>query len=66
MIYGHDGFAGELGHVTVSHTGRVCGCGRKGCLETYVIGDRHQAYDVQADVQTASTTANSAGLRSTT
>ena len=28
LIYGHDGFAGELGHVTVSHTGRVCGCGR--------------------------------------
>lgn len=36
LIYGHDGFAGELGHVTVRrHNGRLCGCGRKGCLEAY-------------------------------
>lgn len=35
VIYGHDGFAGELGHVIVNPTGRACGCGRKGCLETY-------------------------------
>ncbi|KAA6318436.1 Glucokinase [termite gut metagenome] len=36
MVYGHDGFAGELGHVIVRHEkGRVCGCGRKGCLEAY-------------------------------
>ena len=35
MIYGHDGFAGELGHVIVEHKGRLCGCGRHGCLETY-------------------------------
>lgn len=36
LIYGHDGFAGELGHTTIRHNGRQCGCGRKGCLETYV------------------------------
>lgn len=36
MVYGHDGFAGELGHVIVDPVGRICGCGRKGCLETYV------------------------------
>lgn len=36
MIYGHDGFAGELGHTTVDPNGRQCNCGRKGCLETYV------------------------------
>lgn len=36
LIYGHDGFAGELGHVIVAPEGRQCGCGRKGCLETYV------------------------------
>ena len=36
MIYGHDGFAGELGHVIVDTNGRKCGCGRRGCLETYV------------------------------
>jgi glucokinase len=35
MVYGHDGFAGELGHTTVFYNGRQCGCGRKGCLETY-------------------------------
>jgi len=35
LIYGHDGFAGELGHVIVIQGGRQCGCGRKGCLETY-------------------------------
>jgi glucokinase len=35
MVYGHTGFAGELGHMTVVPNGRECGCGRKGCLETY-------------------------------
>ncbi len=37
LVYGHDGFAGELGHVTMvrGEEGRTCGCGRKGCLETY-------------------------------
>lgn len=37
IVYGSDGFAGELGHFVVDHTGngRQCGCGRKGCLETY-------------------------------
>ncbi len=35
LLYGNDGFAGELGHVIVEPDGRECGCGRKGCLETY-------------------------------
>jgi glucokinase len=35
MVYGHTGFAGELGHMTVVPNGRECGCGRKGCFETY-------------------------------
>jgi glucokinase len=35
-VYGHGGFAGELGHMNVKHRGRDCGCGKKGCLETYV------------------------------
>ena len=37
VVYGSDGFAGELGHVIIDHSGagRSCGCGRKGCLETY-------------------------------
>ena len=38
MVYGHDGFAGEFGHIAVESrtTGRQCGCGRRGCLETHV------------------------------
>lgn len=36
LLYGHDGFAGEVGHMIVRKSGRECGCGRKGCLETYV------------------------------
>ena len=35
LVYGHDGFAGEVGHTTVFPDGRQCGCGKKGCLETY-------------------------------
>ena len=36
MVYGHDGFAGELGHVcVVRNNGRLCNCGKYGCLETY-------------------------------
>lgn len=35
LIYGFDGFAGELGHMIIEPDGRPCGCGRKGCLETY-------------------------------
>lgn len=36
IIYGHDGFAGELGHSILIPDGRPCSCGRKGCLEAYV------------------------------
>lgn len=36
VVYGHDGFAGELGHTIIRREkGRLCGCGRRGCLETY-------------------------------
>ena len=36
LVYGHDGFAGELGHVIMRrNNGRQCGCGRQGCLEAY-------------------------------
>lgn len=35
LVYGHDGAAGELGHVIVKPGGRECGCGRRGCLEQY-------------------------------
>ncbi len=36
LLYGYTGFAGELGHVNMFTDGRQCGCGQKGCLETYV------------------------------
>jgi len=36
LVYGHDGFAGELGHIIIRHSdGRPCNCGLSGCLETY-------------------------------
>ena len=36
VVYGHDGFAGELGHTcVVRNNGRTCGCGKQGCLEAY-------------------------------
>jgi glucokinase len=35
VVYGHTGFAGELGHSIIVPGGRDCGCGRQGCLETY-------------------------------
>ncbi len=53
LIYGHDSFAGELGHVIVNRTsaGRACGCGRKGCLETYVsaTGIKRTVFKLLAD-----------------
>ena len=35
VVYGNDGFAGEVGHTIVQPEGRLCGCGRRGCVETY-------------------------------
>ncbi|MDE5684365.1 MAG: ROK family protein [Muribaculaceae bacterium] len=36
VVYGHDGLAGELGHMIIKrNNGRLCGCGRTGCLEAY-------------------------------
>lgn len=35
VIHGHTGLAGELGHIIIVRNGRRCGCGRRGCLETY-------------------------------
>ncbi len=35
LVLGEDGFAGELGHVCAVPNGRLCGCGKRGCLETY-------------------------------
>lgn len=35
LVYGFNGFAGEIGHTVAVASGRSCGCGRMGCLETY-------------------------------
>ncbi|RMG23868.1 MAG: ROK family protein, partial [Bacteroidetes bacterium] len=51
LVYGHDGFAGELGHTLVNVNGRYCGCGRRGCLETYAsaTGIKRTVYKLLAD-----------------
>lgn len=56
LMLGHDSFAGELGHITVNRTGRVCGCGRKGCLETYAsaTGIKRTVFKLLADHTDAS------------
>lgn len=56
MIYGHDGFAGEFGHVIVEPHGRECGCGRRGCLETYVsaTGIKRTAFELMASMNAPS------------
>jgi len=52
LVYGHDGFAGEYGHVAVDSRvhGRDCGCGRKGCLEAYAsaTGIKRTAFELMA------------------
>ena len=56
LVYGHDGFAGELGHVTIKEGGRTCGCGRRGCLESYCSanGIRRTVTELLADEDTPS------------
>ncbi len=53
LVYGASGFAGELGHTAVRQglSNRICGCGRKGCLETYVSapGIRRTVLKIMAD-----------------
>ena len=56
LVYGHDGFAGEVGHVRVKDNGRLCGCGRRGCLETYVSapGIKRTVFELLAEYNGAS------------
>ncbi|MDX1811808.1 MAG: Na+/H+ antiporter NhaA [Gammaproteobacteria bacterium] len=51
LVYGHDGFAGELGHVRAVANGRQCGCGNRGCMETYVsaTGIKRTIYELLAE-----------------
>lgn len=53
VLYGHDGFAGELGHITVvRENGRECGCGKKGCLEGYAsaTGVKRTVFELMAQM----------------
>jgi glucokinase len=56
VVYGNDGFAGELGHTIVKPDGRECGCGLRGCLETYVSapGIKRTVFELFADLNTKS------------
>lgn len=51
VVYGHDGFAGELGHIVAIDNGRQCGCGKRGCLETYASasGIKRTVFDLLAE-----------------
>lgn len=61
LVYGHDGFAGEIGHTIVYPNGRLCGCGRMGCIEAYLSASglaktaaelmaKHRTYSVLGDI----------------
>lgn len=52
LVYGADGFAGEIGHTIYDINGRQCGCGRKGCLETYTSagGIKRTVFELLADL----------------
>ncbi|MCK5209370.1 MAG: ROK family protein, partial [Cyclobacteriaceae bacterium] len=51
LVYGHDGFAGELGHLTIVRNGRMCPTGRRGSLETYASasGIKRTIFELLAD-----------------
>ncbi len=52
LVLGFEGFAGELGHVNGKKpSGRLCNCGKKGCLETYVsaTGIKRTIFSLLAD-----------------
>lgn len=50
LLYGENGVAGELGHMTIEPGGRLCGCKRRGCVETYVsaTGIRRTVFELLA------------------
>jgi len=56
LVHGHSGFAGEIGHTIVDPNGRECGCGRRGCLETYAgaSGFKRTAQELLAERTTPS------------
>jgi glucokinase len=60
MVYGHDGFAGEIGHTIFDPNGRECGCGRQGCLETYAsaTGIKRTVFELLASMNEPSSLRN--------
>ncbi|GAB4143843.1 MAG: ROK family protein [Ignavibacteriales bacterium] len=56
LLYGHSGFAGEMGHTTIVSEGRKCGCGKRGCLETYASapGIKRTVFELLSDSSEAS------------
>jgi glucokinase len=56
LIYGYNGFAGELGHIQAVANGRVCGCGKLGCLETYAsaTGIKRTVFELLCNLNTES------------
>ena len=56
LFLGHNGFAGEIGHITVDMHGERCACGNIGCLEALASGTsiaRHAREAVAAGERTA-------------
>lgn len=56
LIYGYNGFAGELGHTLAVPGGRACGCGKHGCLETYAsaTGIKRTVFQLMCDMMDVS------------
>ncbi len=56
LMRGSDGFAGEVGHIIIQPEGRLCGCGRRGCVETYssITGLKTTAIELLATLRTDS------------
>lgn len=60
LMLGNDGFAGEIGHITAVPDGRLCGCGRYGCLETYasITGIKNTVFEMLNVLKTKSVLRN--------
>jgi glucokinase len=48
LVLGIGGTAGELGHITVDFNGPICGCGNRGCVETFASGPAIAAMGIKA------------------
>lgn len=62
---GHDGTAGEIGHQTIDPDGPWCGCGNRGCLESFTRADQIAAACGTATVEEAVVRARAGDARAT-